>query len=241
LCTRNAANGICSVSSFSSTYPIYVYPINMCMYVYLYTYHICTHVLSHTYTHTPHTRTHTHTHKHTHTHTHTHLCVYSTCVSYKDVYHTHTYIHAYLSIDLCVCVCVYTYISTGIYVWHTGAEEEGSRLQCQKRPTTVSKETYYSVKRDLLQCQKRPTTVSKETYYSVEKEDEGSSRLHLTLCIHVRYITVHMYVIQQVQNMYTCILCRCRGRQRQTICRAMATQRERACESAHGCEEGGRQ
>ena len=27
---------------------------------------------------------------------------------------------------------------------------------------TVSKETYYSVKRDLLQCQKRPTTVSKE-------------------------------------------------------------------------------
>ena len=31
----------------------------------------------------------------------------------------------------------------------------------------MSKETYYSVKRDLLQCQKRPTTVSKETYYSV--------------------------------------------------------------------------
>ena len=29
----------------------------------------------------------------------------------------------------------------------------------------MSKETYYSVKRDLLQCQKRPTTVSKETYY----------------------------------------------------------------------------
>ena len=27
----------------------------------------------------------------------------------------------------------------------------------------VSKETYYSVKRDLLQCQKRPTTVPKET------------------------------------------------------------------------------
>ena len=33
---------------------------------------------------------------------------------------------------------------------------------------TVSKETYYSVKRDLLQCQKRPTTVSKETYYTKE-------------------------------------------------------------------------
>jgi hypothetical protein len=40
----------------------------------------------------------------------------------------------------------------------------------QKRPTTVSKETYYSVKRDLLQCQKRPTTVSTETYYSVKRD-----------------------------------------------------------------------
>ena len=43
-------------------------------------------------------------------------------------------------------------------------------LKCQKRPTTVSKETYYSVKRDLLQCQKRPTKVSKETYYSVKRD-----------------------------------------------------------------------
>ncbi len=31
------------------------------------------------------------------------------------------------------------------------------------RPSTVSKETWYSVKRDLVQCQKRPSTVSKET------------------------------------------------------------------------------
>ena len=36
----------------------------------------------------------------------------------------------------------------------------------------MSKETYYSVKRDLLQCQKRPTTVSKETYYSVKRDLE---------------------------------------------------------------------
>jgi ribosomal protein S27AE len=43
-------------------------------------------------------------------------------------------------------------------------------VQCQKRPITVSKETYYSVKRDLLQCQKRPITVSKETYYSVKRD-----------------------------------------------------------------------
>ena len=29
--------------------------------------------------------------------------------------------------------------------------------QCQKRPTTASKETYYSVKRDLVYRQKRPS------------------------------------------------------------------------------------
>jgi len=45
------------------------------------------------------------------------------------------------------------------------------------RPTTVSKETYYSVKRDLLQCQKRPTKVSKETYYSVKRDLLHDSRL----------------------------------------------------------------
>ena len=38
------------------------------------------------------------------------------------------------------------------------------------RSTTVSKETYNSVKRDLQQCQKSPTTVSKETYYSVKRD-----------------------------------------------------------------------
>jgi len=35
--------------------------------------------------------------------------------------------------------------------------DSSARRHDQKRPTTVSKETYYSVKRDLLQCQKRPT------------------------------------------------------------------------------------
>ena len=33
-----------------------------------------------------------------------------------------------------------------------------------------SKETCYSVIRDLLQCQKRPITVSKDTYYGVKRE-----------------------------------------------------------------------
>ena len=31
------------------------------------------------------------------------------------------------------------------------------QVQCQRRPTTVSKETYYSVKRDLLQCRMHQT------------------------------------------------------------------------------------
>jgi hypothetical protein len=43
-------------------------------------------------------------------------------------------------------------------------------LYCQKRPTTLSKETYYTVKRDLLHCQKRPTILSKETYYTVKRD-----------------------------------------------------------------------
>ena len=34
----------------------------------------------------------------------------------------------------------------------------------------MSKETYYSVKRDLLRWKKRPTTVSKETYYGVKRD-----------------------------------------------------------------------
>jgi hypothetical protein len=70
-----------------------------------------------------------------------------------------------------------------IILTHAALGVKRDLLQCQKRPatvsketyyhidtcgvrrlrvaypTTVSKETYYSVKRDLLQCQKRPTTV----------------------------------------------------------------------------------
>jgi hypothetical protein len=41
-------------------------------------------------------------------------------------------------------------------------------IECQKRPITVSKEAYYSVKFELLQCQKRPITVPKETNYVVK-------------------------------------------------------------------------
>jgi hypothetical protein len=42
-----------------------------------------------------------------------------------------------------------------VCVWGGGGSKEAvgpiiDLLQCQKRPTTVSKETYYSVKRDLV-------------------------------------------------------------------------------------------
>jgi hypothetical protein len=43
-----------------------------------------------------------------------------------------------------VCVCVWCSCKRDLL--------QCLLLQCQKRPTTVSKETYYSVKRDLLQC-----------------------------------------------------------------------------------------
>jgi len=72
-------------------------------------------------------------------------------------------------------------------------------LQCQKRPTTVSKETYYSVKRDLLQrdilqCQKRPTTVSKETYYSVKRDllAEGEAHHVVLLLVKKRWLAVEL-------------------------------------------------
>jgi hypothetical protein len=99
---------------------------------------------------------------------------------------------------VCVCVCVcrwqlligfpqpatwqqyWRYCSRCTCVWHSWALVQPSCLsfhlccfcciRCQKRPITVSKEAYYSVKRDLLQCQRRPITVSKETYYSVKRD-----------------------------------------------------------------------
>jgi len=56
--------------------------------------------------------------------------------------------------------------------WRTREVEEVGRAREVDTHShkSVSKETYYCVKRDLLQCQKRPTTVSKETYYSVKRD-----------------------------------------------------------------------
>jgi len=88
---------------------------------------------------------------------------------------------------LCVCVCMK--VCMYVYIYFRARVCARDLLQCQKRPTTVSKETYYSVKRDLLQCQKRPTTVSKETYYSVKRD--------LLQC-QKRPITEGMYVCKHI-------------------------------------------
>ena len=71
-------------------------------------------------------------------------------------------------VDLIVPVASVAYVYMRIYMYirvyiYTHCARSVSTLPCQKRPITVSKETYYSVKRDLVQCQKRPSTVSKET------------------------------------------------------------------------------
>jgi CRP-like cAMP-binding protein len=66
-------------------------------------------------------------------------------------------------------------VDDGLYVLITGVSKETyysvkrDLLQCQKIHITVSKETYYSVKRDLLQCQKRPITVSDDGLYVLIK------------------------------------------------------------------------
>jgi len=85
----------------------------------------------------------------------------------------------------------HTHTHTGIR-WHTAGIWEvvvkRALLYCQKRPTILSKETYYTVKRDLLYCQKRPirllysfrlvlllcqkrpTILSKETCFTVKRD-----------------------------------------------------------------------
>jgi hypothetical protein len=61
-----------------------------------------------------------------------------------------------------------TCVRRRIHVCHmmcVSTQEHVEGHSWKQQTKRVSKETYYSVKRDLLQCQKRPTTVSKETYY----------------------------------------------------------------------------
>jgi hypothetical protein len=90
--------------------------------------------------------------------------------------HTHsciqTHIHTYLRAE--TARRHYMYTLPYMCIWQVEcvvyAQSETTRRQCQKRPISVSKETYVSVKRDLCQCQKRPMSVSKETYVSVKRD-----------------------------------------------------------------------
>jgi hypothetical protein len=102
---------------------------------------------------------------------------------------------------LLICMCMHLHhVHIDNYCSHT----------CQKRPTTVSKETYYSVKRDLLQCQKRPTTVSKETYYSVKRvmyTQTTTAAIHVRAYVHIRrtctYAYIHAHTFACIYIMYT--------------------------------------
>jgi hypothetical protein len=106
------------------------------------------------------------------------------------------YVYVFTCVCVCVCVCVCIYIYLPVIVinqkqrsFARGTEanlvpvfslaftlvftlvfslvfSEGPEANLVADSKFCSKETNYSVKRDLLQCQKRPTTVSKETYYS---------------------------------------------------------------------------
>ncbi len=56
-----------------------------------------------------------------------------------------------------ICIYIYTYIYIHTYVYTINKYGADDRRQNSDER---------DVKKDLLQCQKRPTTVSKETYYS---------------------------------------------------------------------------
>ena len=93
--------------------------------------------------------------------------------------HIHTHIHGFFAravfegnqVRHICCLPTYTrthiHIRTRTHTWYTSKLVRHLSACVLLSPSTVSKETYYSVKRDLLQCQKRPTPVSKETYSSM--------------------------------------------------------------------------
>jgi hypothetical protein len=73
---------------------------------------------------------------------------------------------------------------------------------CQKRPITVSKETHYSVKRDLLQCQKRPITVSKETLLQCQKRCPAG--VSLNVCHSISSVFA-LFLPSSPNGMSTCV------------------------------------
>ena len=117
--------------------------------------------------------------------------------AYVYIYiHTHTYIHTYMAGThfskgpTLIYICIHTYIQyihTYIHTYvriHTCISVFASQkcsIQCQKRPITGSKETYYSVKRDLLQCLVHSQKCSIQRLYTVVKT--YSSKDFITVCV----------------------------------------------------------
>jgi|LauGreSuBDMM15SN_2_FD.fasta_scaffold435609_1 hypothetical protein len=84
-------------------------------------------------------------HKHTHIHSHTQSYCYThdTHTCKHTCYYTHAHAHAH----------IYTHIHTFKHIYTLTKRAHGVKrdlLQRQKRPNIVSKETYYSVKREIL-------------------------------------------------------------------------------------------
>jgi hypothetical protein len=108
------------------------------------------------------------------------VCVWCVCVCLYTLYiYTYIYIPGFVAVaaasgGVCECVCV-LYMYTYIYI-QGSAVAAALSLMC--------------VKRDLLQCQKRPTIVSKETYYSSVAAALSLSVCVLSICKHTYiYIT----------------------------------------------------
>ena len=80
--------------------------------------------------------------------------------------------------ELCVWVCWWVGGGCGcVFLTFGKARVRGVPTrthQWQKRPTKVSKETYYSVKRDLLKCQKRPTIETWHGFVVLERLLQGA-------------------------------------------------------------------
>jgi hypothetical protein len=73
--------------------------------------------------------------------------------------------------------------------WARGSEGTDARAQGQPPDThsqkSVSKETYYSVKRDLLQCQKRPTSVKRDLLQCQKRPNTVSKETYAAHLTHI--------------------------------------------------------
>jgi hypothetical protein len=94
------------------------------------------------------------------------ICIYIYVCMYIYIYiHIYIYIYIYIYIHIYIYIYIYTYMyimlrERGVY-WQ-------SRSEWRSVCIISGNLAYMSVKRDLLQCQKRPITVSKQTYYIMQ-------------------------------------------------------------------------